>query len=134
VAELIMRDCGGETCWCGANARTYSTAQGQHLNARPSEAAHMIPLVETLRLAVPFHIAEIRTWNLTDNQFHSRLSTAATAVGTYGDVLLYGAKSGKSRRRIAEAFNALALGIAASAMVPGGIHYGGVHWERSEAP
>jgi hypothetical protein len=126
---MIDRDCGGPVCWCGRAVWTYGTEQGEHLNARPSEASHMIPLVETLRLAVPLHVAEILATPLTDSQFQARLSKASTAVGTYGDLLLFGGKTAKSRAHTAEAFNALAFGIAAAAMQPGGIHYGGVHWE-----
>jgi hypothetical protein len=126
---MIARDCGGPVCWCGMTAHTYSSKQGKHLNARPSEAAHMMPLVETLRLAVPLHLVQIRSEVLTANQVQARLSKAATAVGTYGDLLMYGGKTPKSRQHTAEAFNALAFGIAVAAMQPGGIHYGGVHWE-----
>lgn len=128
---MIARDCGGPVCWCGMTVHTYSTRQGQFLNSRPAEASHMIPLVETLRLSVPLHIAEILATPLTEQQFYSRLNKAATAIGQYGDVMLYGAKTPKSRRHISEAFNALAYGIAVCAMQPGGIHYGGVHWEAS---
>jgi hypothetical protein len=126
---MIARDCGGPVCWCGSAAHSYSTKQGEHLNARPSEAALMIPLVETLRLAVPLHLVQINAEGLTSNQVQARLSKAAGAIGTYGDLLLYGGRTAKSREHTAEAFNALAYGIAVAAMQPGGIHYGGVHWE-----
>lgn len=130
---MIARDCGGPVCWCGMNVWTYSTNQSSHLNARPSEAAHMIPLVETLRVAVPLHLAEVRSARLTTEQVQARLSKAATAIGTYGDLLLYGGKTTKSRGHTAEAFNALAYGLAVAAMQPGGIHYGGIHWEATRA-
>jgi hypothetical protein len=130
---MIARDCGGPVCWCGSTVHTYSTKQGEHLNARPAEASHMIPLVETLRLAVPLHVVEVLAQSLTANQMHARLSKAATAVGSYGDLLLYGGKTAKSRQHTAEAFNALAYGLAVCSMQPGGIHYGGVHWEVAPA-
>jgi len=130
---MIARDCGGPVCWCGMAVHTYGTGQGEHLNARPSEAAHMVPLVETLRLAVPLHLVQINAENLTSNQVQARLSKAATAIGTYGDLLLYGGKTAKSLQHTAEAFNALAYGLAVCSMQSGGIHYGGVHWEAAPA-
>ena len=134
MGELIMRDTGGDVCWCGAHVWTHSTARGEHLNAKPSDAEHMVPLAETLRLAVPLHIAEIRSQNLTSNQFHARLSKAATDIGQYGDLLMYGGgKSAKSRGHLRDAFNSLAYGIAVASMQPGGIHYGGIHWEHTPA-
>lgn len=90
----------------------------------------MIPLVETLRLAVPLHIAEIRAEGLTARQLQARLSRAASDIGQYGDLLMYGGgKTAKSRANLRAAFNSLAYGIAVAAMQPGGIHYGGIHWE-----
>ena len=132
--KLTARDCGGTTCWCGMTVRTYPTHQGDHLNARPSEASQMIPLVETLRLAVPLHLAEIRAQNLTDNHLYARLSKAARDIGQYGDLLLFGGgKSAKSRAHRRDAFSSLAYGIAVASMAPGGIHYAGVHWETTPA-
>lgn len=130
MREFIARDCGGPVCWCGMTVTTYSTKQDKHLNARPSEAAHMVPLQETLRLAVPLHIAEIRAEGLTATQLQARLSRAASDIGQYGDLLMYGGgKTAKTRANLRAAFNSLAYGIAVASMQPGGIHYGGIHWE-----
>lgn len=122
---MIDRDCGGPVCWCGEPAHTYSAEQGSHLNARPSEAALIIPLVETLRLAVPLRIADLASRSV--NTF-ALLDEAARDVGTYGDVLLYGARTSKGAKRVSQAFNALATGIAIACQ-HSPVHFGGVHWE-----
>lgn len=126
---MIARDCGGPVCWCGSTARTYSTRQGELLNARPSEAALMIPLVETLRLAVPLRIADLASRRVNT---YALLGQASRDVGTYGDVLLYGARTERGRKRVGQAFNALATGIAIACQ-HGPVHYGGVHWEAVNA-
>jgi len=85
----------------------------------------MVPLVETLRLAVPLRIADLASRHV--NTF-ALLDDAARDVGTYGDALLYGARTSNGAKRISQAFNALATGIAIACQ-HGPIHFGGVHWE-----
>jgi hypothetical protein len=94
---------------------------------RPSEiraAEHQrMVLRETLRLAVPLHMVELRdrpAWILA-----AVASDAATTIGSQGDVLLFGGKG------CAQAFNALARGLAAAALTAeGGVDYLGLHWCR----
>ncbi|MFI5748975.1 hypothetical protein ACIBBE_24275 [Streptomyces sp. NPDC051644] len=81
-------------------------------------------LVETLRLAVPRHIEELLqrpTADLLDTGLRS-----ASIIGPKGDVLQFGSpKHGAAE----EAFNALAQGLAAAALVTwGGVTFAGMHW------
>lgn len=78
-------------------------------------------LRETLRLAVPLHMAELE--RLPVDMLPGIASAAATVVGSHGDALQFGGKHCR------EAFNALARGLAAAALTaPGGIDYLGAHW------
>ena len=80
-------------------------------------------LRETLALAVPMHMAELA--RLSDDQLAAIASSAATVIGTHGDDLQFGGK------HCAEAFNALARGLAAAALVAdGGVDFQplGLHW------
>lgn len=132
----IDRDCGGPVCWCGRPATQHDDTVRGFLNSPSSDAEHIATTVETLRLAVPLHIAEIRhqirTEGLTQDHISARLDRATDTLGAYGDALLFtpGPVS-RSRHRTAQAFNTLAYGLAVAAMQPGGIHYGGVHWEAT---
>jgi hypothetical protein len=132
VAELIMRDCGGPVCWCGADALVHSDRDKGQLNSAASDTRVMATLAETLTLAVPFHLAQIITCRLTEAQIRARLDHIVSDLGMYGAALYFmpGPVS-KSKHRTAQAFNDLAFGIAAAARQPGGIHYAGVHWETT---
>lgn len=85
------------------------------------------PLTETLRLAVPLHIADIAC--LTVEQRMAIAGRCAGVVGEMGDLLMFASKTEKGRRRTAEAFTALARGLACAAYQPGGATFAGMHWE-----
>jgi len=83
----------------------------------------MTALAETLRLAVPMHIAEARGMRP-----EHRVATAARLMGADelpGDALIFGANNWRTTAR---AFNSLARGLAMAAYQPGGATYLGVHW------
>ncbi|MFF1713550.1 hypothetical protein [Streptomyces sp. NPDC058268] len=81
-------------------------------------------LAETLRLAVPLHMAELR--HLAPAQLVAIGSAAASIIGSKGDVLQF---PSQKRGATAEAFNALARGLAAAALVAeGGVLFAGLHW------
>ena len=92
---------------------------------RPSQAeaasAQQLVLVETLRLAVPLWMRELH-----DHPVEQLLAAAAAdsvTVGSYGDDLQYGGK------HCADAFHALARGLAISALLAdGGVDFLGLHW------
>lgn len=86
----------------------------------------MTVLVETLRLAVPLHIAELR--GASDRQRAFWGNDAANTVAAHGDILQYGGKTPKSRKQVAATFNQLARGLACMAYSPGGVTFMGVHW------
>jgi hypothetical protein len=80
----------------------------------------------SLAAAVPLWIAEVSGWST-----ERRLATArecADVVASKGDVLQFGGKRGEA----AEAFNALARGLACCAYQPGGITFMGDHYEAEE--
>ncbi|MFI1225983.1 hypothetical protein ACH4UK_28270 [Streptomyces sp. NPDC020884] len=87
-------------------------------------AAGNAVLVETLRLAVPLHIAELR--DHPTEALVAIASRSASVVGSRGDVLQF---HSPKRGAAAEAFNALARGLAAAAIVThGGVTFAGSHW------
>ncbi|MFF4188452.1 hypothetical protein ACFYZ9_35165 [Streptomyces sp. NPDC001691] len=89
-----------------------------------SAAEGNVALVETLRLAVPLHIAELRG-HPTDVLI-AIAGRSASVVGSKGDVLQF---HSPKRGTAAEAFNALARGLAAAAIVThGGVTFAGSHW------
>ncbi|MFJ4637546.1 hypothetical protein ACIP69_18220 [Streptomyces hygroscopicus] len=86
-----------------------------------SENMQRMVLLETLRLAVPMHMAELRL--LEPSRRAEIASRCATVIGSHGDALQFGGK------HCAEAFNALARGLAAAALTaPGGVDALGGHW------
>jgi len=90
------------------------------MDASMTDMQRMV-LLETLRLAVPMHIAELRP--LAPERRAAIASRCATVLGSHGDALQFGGK------HCAEAFNALARGLAAAALTaPGGIDALGGHW------
>lgn len=78
-------------------------------------------LLITLDAAVPLHILEMR--DLTPHQRAAIARSAVDAIAHKGDALQYGGKRGEA----ANAFNALARGLAAAAYQPGGIDFAGRH-------
>jgi hypothetical protein len=81
-------------------------------------AADVLPL--TLRLAVPLNIMKMRDWSPERRCEVGRAQ--ATTVASHGDDLMYGGK------HCADAFNALAMGLAALAYQPGGARFLDLHW------
>lgn len=86
-----------------------------------SDDTRRMVLRETLRLAVPRHLNELD--GLPLDMLTSIATASAVTVGTHGDDLQFGGK------HCAEAFNALARGLAVAALVAwGGVTYEGLHW------
>lgn len=78
-------------------------------------------LLETLELAVPLHMAELR--DLPADTLADIAAAAGTTVGCHGDDLQFGGK------HCAPTFNALARGLAATALTAwGGVTWQGLHW------
>lgn len=80
----------------------------------------------TLQLAVPLQIDALKS--LTDDQRQRAAEEAAEIIATHGDDLQFGG------RHCAEAFNALARGLALGAAAPGGITFAGLHWCTTPHP
>lgn len=116
-------------------------------------------LVETLALAVPMRLDELRQM---PPQRRVEVATlwakrGADMVGCHGDLLQFRTKARKRHTKeciergdqhrcdcltgTADVFNAMAKGLAALSLCPGGAHFGGIHWcadhpggKRTEAP
>ncbi|MFD9563370.1 hypothetical protein [Streptomyces sp. NPDC059994] len=87
-------------------------------------AAENVVLVESLRVAVPLHMMELGS--RSPEELIRIAAESATVVGSQGDVLQF--RSAK-RGETAKAFNALARGLAAGALVAwGGATFAGLHW------
>lgn len=74
----------------------------------------------TLETAVPLHIAELANTSTATKASIAR--DCADELAARGDVLQFGG------RGCAQAFNALARGLAAAAYQPGGVTFAGQHW------
>ena len=85
-----------------------------------------VALVTSLELAVPLWQEQVR--GLTDSQRMARARRCAAEVAAHGDVLQYG---GKRRGAAAEAFNALAEGLAIASFQPGGVTFAGRTWQAN---
>ncbi|MFD0855676.1 hypothetical protein ACFQ07_25770 [Actinomadura adrarensis] len=81
------------------------------------------PLVIALEFAVPLHILELA--DRTDTQRMEIGRRTARLIGEKGDILMFG---GGRKGEVADAFNALAQGLAALAYQPGGVEAFGRHW------
>lgn len=79
--------------------------------------------MQTLALAVPLHIEELRHVSPGGRVLIGR--DCADEVAARGDSLMFPSKKG----RTAEAFNKLARGLAVAAFQPGGVTFLGQHWE-----
>lgn len=77
-------------------------------------------LLTTLELAVPMHIAEVRTHSEEWRAGEAR--RCADVIAAHGDHLQFGGKY------CAATFNAVARGLALGACQPGGVTYHGKHW------
>jgi hypothetical protein len=80
-------------------------------------------LVITLQIAVPLWIDEVA--KLTDDERLTAARGCGRMIAEHGDDILYRSpRKGKS----AEAFNALARGLACAAYQPGGVWFMGTHF------
>ncbi|MFJ7205600.1 hypothetical protein ACIQWR_18935 [Streptomyces sp. NPDC098789] len=87
-------------------------------------AAENVVLVESLRAAVPLHMMQLGSHS--PEELVRIAGESATVVGSQGDVLQF--RSTK-RGQTAKAFNALARGLAAGALLArGGATFAGLHW------
>jgi hypothetical protein len=78
-------------------------------------------LLETLSLAVPMHMIELQ--RCSPEALAALATDAATFIGSHGDALQFGGK------KCAPAFNQLARGLAAAALIAwGGVTFQGLHW------
>lgn len=93
------------------------------LNGQGSEAF----LRETLAFAVPLWIERfLRTpWEVVQE----RAERASELVAEKGDLLLFGDKHKRAQGQTAEAFNALAAGLACLSFAKGGVDFLGLHFE-----
>lgn len=83
-------------------------------------------LLAALDAAVPLWILEFR--ELPREEVLGRARGLEEVIAAHGDDLLFGG------RRCAEAFNAVAKGIAALSFCPGGVTVFGRHWEADAEP
>lgn len=74
----------------------------------------------TLEVAIPLWRERVSL--LTPDERSARGAELASYIGEHGDDILYRGKY------TAEAFNALAEGLALASSVPGGVNFGGQHW------
>jgi hypothetical protein len=81
-------------------------------------------LAIALESAVPLWIEELRPLTAAERQKKAR--KGVQAICEHGDVLQFG---GGKPGQVAEAFNAIARGLAALAYQPGGVTFCGRHWE-----
>lgn len=91
----------------------------------PDRELDMTVLMETLELAVPLWIEQLRP---TRGEHPLRLQDARQ-LGELGASLMFSATSARGRANAELAFNALARGLASAAFAPGGITFRGRHWE-----
>ncbi|MFD9561534.1 hypothetical protein [Streptomyces sp. NPDC059994] len=83
-----------------------------------------VVLVESLRLAVPLHMMILHEH--APAELVRIAETAASVIGSQGDVLQFGSPQ---RGEAAQAFNALARGLAAAALTAqGGATFMHLHW------
>lgn len=84
-------------------------------------------LLVALAVAIPLWQREVRKRPVGERM--ERAHALAHVIAAHGDNILYrGPKKGDT----AEAFNALAEGLALASMVPGGVTFCGRHWETSD--
>ena len=96
-----------------------------------SPLADDITLTESLRFAVPLHLAELLTRPARDQAATARwwAADAARAVGERGDLLQFVSRSSSARPKVANTFQHLARGLAALVVLhPAGVDVAGLHW------
>ncbi|GGM26847.1 hypothetical protein GCM10011608_09520 [Micromonospora sonchi] len=90
-------------------------------------------LVESLRLAVPLHLADLLARPAADRDVTARwwAADAARAVGERGDLLQFvdANRNGAKRTRVANTFDQMARGLAALVVMhEPGVDVAGLHW------
>lgn len=80
----------------------------------------------TLAAAVPIWILELKR-NSNPDELLVRAKRCGQYIAEKGDVLQFGGKKGQA----AQAFNALAEGLACLAFAPGGVTFCGLHFEAT---
>jgi hypothetical protein len=88
-----------------------------------------------LSFAVPLWIDMVRSWTPEARQAKAQAAGHMIAYGAgAADVATGGKERGKGRRKgaAAEVFNAVACGLAILAYQPGGVTWGGSHWEARD--
>lgn len=83
-------------------------------------------LLFALAAAVPIRIAELMRLppQLRNSTGSAWAAAGVDAVACHGDTLQFGGRRGEA----ATVFNALARGVAALALAPGGVCFAGQHW------
>lgn len=79
-------------------------------------------LLTTLQLAVPMWIEQLRA--VGGQLPYDERDRIIEQINSKGDDLQFGGKRGSA----AQAFNAMAKGLAALAYAPGGVTFCGIHW------
>lgn len=82
-------------------------------------------LLLVLEVAVPMWIDRIRDWSVDERT--RRAGELVDAIASHGDDL-FGRPKGK-RGQSAEAFNRTAEALAIGSYQPGGVSFGGLHWQ-----
>lgn len=80
------------------------------------------PELGVLEIAVPLWIDKLRAY--TEAERYAMAREDGQHIASHGDNLMFRSKPGAS----ADAFNALARGLAIAAYQPGGVSFGGGHW------
>jgi hypothetical protein len=81
-----------------------------------------------LSAAVPLWILKVRSW--PEAQRAERAKVCGQMVASHGDVIMFKqAATKKNPIGSAEAFNALAEGLALLSFYPGGVKFADLHWE-----
>lgn len=110
---------------------TTSDPTNAHLN--PLSLADDITLTESLRFAVPLHLADLLARPPVRRESTARwwAKEAATVVGSGGDQLMFVKPdpSARTRKTVANTFDHLARGLAAAVVLnPPGVTFAGLHW------
>jgi hypothetical protein len=88
-----------------------------------------VSLVESLRFAVPMYLDQLRDAN--EARLIGESKRCAWAIGERGASLMFtdrGERTASQRNSAALAFEGLARGLAAAALLEGQVTYAGLHW------
>lgn len=88
-------------------------------------------LRNTLRLAIPLRIMQFEKQGGPTGTDFDRARDFGPVLAEKGDVLQFG---GKHKGEAAQLFNELARTIAVLAFQPGGVKFGGDHWQGKAKP